>query len=539
MIQKKIDHTIYKRRLLLIEKNLKLRTELSTFLSHNFKISVANSIEQAIKMLNKDSFYFSIITNINLHPDDFSLMDGFTFVRHVQSLYVKIPVIVYTPSLHPLATIESQNCGAFKILDLSHPDFRKSLIDAIRAAINILLKKLYFSNSTKHSARIKETLSSIPLVTPISWNCLDENLYNSFYNADTNNMYRYANNWAYICQAARYNGHKFFNGSCLITIATDNVTSDDDIQFYLMNPTGKSSVKKTLELACCLKKFSGKPVIIKKITKLQAEQLLKSEYCKELAKPDSSNLEDYYDDIHPQIVVNLKAFMNYLTPEKKYISHIGLPLKKISERGLFVKKYNRPKAPDIFKVQEKRIFQVEIPDKIVKFRYTLKKFSQRNIVTKPIRPELFDDFIDVVVKWKRTYIRRYEEEGRFEKIPENDDYYISPYFPIFEYYSKNVNNCKALSYIVYVDDVPVGFSFLGQISTHCMGMYANICDTDFDGLSEYMIYTNLSRAYWLDYKYVNLGGTEHERLYRFYNKFKLSYGDAKSFELKTKYLIYE
>ena len=138
--------------------------------------------------------------------------------------------------------------------------------------------------------------------------------------------------------------------------------------------------------------ISGKPVIIKKVSKVQEDYLLESTHCK-LLQPKSNKLKDQFDDIHPQVVVNLKAFMSHLTSHELY-----------------------------------------------NFQRHLKQFSQRNYIMKTIEPELFDDFWDVILKWKRTFIRRYEEHSEFTDIPQDDDYYINPYFPIFEYYCRNIDN---------------------------------------------------------------------------------------------------
>ena len=72
-----------------------------------------------------------------------------------------------------------------------------------------------------------------------------------------------------------------------------------------------------------------------------------------------------------------------------------------------------------------------------------------------------------------------------------------------------------------------------------MGMYANLGDTDYEGIAEFMLYQNLTKAFWSGYKYVNLGGTESKYLYNFYKRLKLDSGNEESLEIETNNLIYE
>ena len=48
-----------------------------------------------------------------------------------------------------------------------------------------------------------------------------------------------------------------------------------------------------------------------------------------------------------------------------------------------------------------------------------------------------------------------------------------------------------------------------------MGMFANLGDTDYEGLYKFVLYQKLTMAHWARYNYVNLGGTESKHLYEF------------------------
>ena len=152
---------------------------------------------------------------------------------------------------------------------------------------------------------------------------------------------------------------------------------------------------------------------------------------------------------------------------------------------------------------------------------------------------MFEDFLDIVYKWKRSFITRYAQRQEFTDIPQHDNYYISPYFPLFEYFSKKVEHQNIISSIIYVDDIPVGCSLLDSVSPICMAMYANLADTDYVGLAEFMLHHNIERAYWAGYKYLNLGGTESQFLYDFYKHYAVNTENEKSTEIRTNYLIYE
>ncbi|MBN2008288.1 hypothetical protein JW960_02955 [candidate division KSB1 bacterium] len=487
---------LFKNPVLLIEGDNHTRSELTTFLQQNFEVTKAASVEQAIRKMERCSAFFAIITNMNLHQSEHFLMDGLSIVRYAQCLpSIPIPTIVYSYTLHPLAEREAHAIGAYKLLDQSDPDFKSKLIHSLFSIVKINTKKINYEVSNADSIIVKSLLRNFSYVKPIQWNSIDENLYNSFFRIDTQSHFRYANSWAYVCQAARENGYKYFNGNCLITLIADRHLVNQNLQFTIINPLGTSSVRNTIELASKLKQISGNPVILKKIAPKQIRYYLETKHCQLIQHPRSTRLEDQFDDIHPQVIVNLNAFINNLTSNRK----------------------------------------------LVNFQRNLKKFSQRNHTTQTIQPELFDHFLEVVRKWKQSFIKRYESRTvpEFTDIPHDDDYYLSPYFPIFEYYSRYVNNKDILSSLVYVDNIPVGFSFLSNVSPTCMGMYANIGDTDVEGLAEFMLYQNLTKAYWSGYKYVNLGGTESHYLYEFYRKLKLDYGVEKSFEIYSRYLVFE
>ena len=497
-----LSNKIIKKKLLFVEPNEELLHEMGRMLRPLYQIIPCKSLKNAVQRMKNYADYATIISNANLHPKDHSLINGLSLVRMSQTATPPVPIILYTDDVNPIVKIEAQNYGTFKLLDQSKPEFKKNLIEAVNYSIKIQNWKLTQFYDLQNNDQIRTAFKEIPKLKPISWNYAEENLYNSFFesrSSDPYDPYRYANSWAYICQAARNNGHKFFDGSCLITIATENDPVKNDVQFVIINPLGRGAVKKTLDIAGKLKTISGNPVIIKKISSEQEEYFLLSSRCRILPKPLSKRLVDQYDDIHPQVVVNLKAFINNLTLSKKSINN---------------------------KWKEKN------------FNRNLKKFSRENYTIKTTAPELFEDFLEVVLKWKRSFMKRYTLHGEFTDIPEDDRYYIDPYFPIFDYFSKNIDNRNTISSLIYVDNIPVGFSFLSRVSKICVGMYANIGDTNYEGLAEFMLYQNLTKAYWAGYKYVNLGGTESRYLYDFYRKLKLEAPNAESFEIKSDYLVY-
>lgn len=484
-------HTkIHKKSILLLEPGAGSAADLERILKPLFSVAVCARIEDATHSLRSAHKFDVILGNLNLNEKDHALLDGLAIVRYAQFTQPMLPVIIYSTNSNLLTQPEVQKSGAFKLLDRTQPDFKKQLLNAINYAIKITNWKKKYECSKRDTDVVPGLLSQIKYVFPIEWHGYDENLYNCFFIADTHGIYNYSNSWAYICQAARNNGHKFFNGSCLITICTDTVPDSEDFQFVIINPLGQHAVKRTLELAGTLKTISQRTVLIKKISGTQEKLLLQSGKCK-IHQPATNRLAEQFDDIHPQVVVNLKAFIYHLTTEKLY-----------------------------------------------SFQVNLKRFSQRNYMLKTLAPELFDDFWDVVLKWKRSFIRRYEERGEFSAIPHNDDYYMNPYFPLFEYYASRTDNKNTLASLVYVDNVPVGFSLLSRVSAQCMGMYANLGDTGYEGIAEFMLYQNLTKAYWSGYKFVNLGGTESRYLYEFYKRLHVSNGVSKSWEIKSNYLVY-
>lgn len=502
------------KKILLVENDKDIANAISNFLRLDYTVDMSYNVLDASKRLQNRA-YQAVVTNTNLNSSDYSLLDGLSLARMAQNLSCPVSTILYTEDINPVLQAQISCTSVLKLLDLFKPTFQSELLQALRCAFSIIEWKSVFTKSKVNNS-ILDHISSIDDVSPIHWNGRDEILYNSFFDSYPYGQFCYANSWAYICQAARINGFKFFDGYTLITIAVE-VNETGETKISIINPMGKSTIKKTLALAEKLTSISD-TIIFKKVSDEQVDYFLNSGKCKVCEQPKSGRLIDYYDDIYPQVVVNLKAFLAQLN------SHFKL------------RKDNK-----------------WIRSRLYTFRNNMKRIHNLNYTIETTRPELFEDFLHIVYRWKSSFIKRYRTRKKyreFDEIPTDDAYYIEPYFSLFDYFAKAIDNKNTISIIVYLEGVPVGFSLLSRVSNECMGLYANIGDTDYTGLAEFMLYQNLSKAYWSGYKYVNLGGTESRSLYNFYRKLKLDVpGTAakdnpkslvnRSFEIRTKYLTFQ
>jgi hypothetical protein len=390
--------------------------------------------------------------------------DGLSLLRYARTQGILAPFILLAEFKDDYLSCESDHYNVFDFLYKGAADFHTRLIESLRVAAEF--HQYHLQRQTNNSA-ISEKLCAIPNITPIKWDYIDANLYEAFFEIDGKlNQFCYANSWAYICQAARKNGHKFFDGNSLITITAQE--KDEGVQFEIIRPLGQYAAKKAFMLAQQLKKHTKLPIILKRLEPAQSKSLLERG-CRVLEQPQTKRLEDYFDDIHPQVVLDLNAFLGSL----------NLP-------------------------------------QMAWFRKGLRQFANNNYTIKDLKPHLFTDVRQVLAEWKKSLISRYTRRDEFSSVPEDDAYYFDPYLPFVEHFGRSTKREADIATIIYVDDVPAGFSFLARVSDSCLAMYANVADTKHKGISYFMLYQNFLRALWSGYSFVNLGGTEASTLYDFY-----------------------
>lgn len=454
-----------KAEVLVVENDPNYRRHYRNILRQHFRPRMTTS-ERGRTALNRTSVV-AVVANCRTRHGEHLAMDGFSLLRYARAQGNVVPFIFLADAIDDDLLAEADHHGAFEVIRKGQADFSSRLLKSLYVAADYYT---YQKQRQQRHAALCQALGQIPHVSSINWDSRDEGLYDAFFEIDSrSNKFCYANSWPYICQAARRNGHKFFDGKTLITIeATER--NDGSYEFGLIRPLGQQAAKKAYELAITLKSLTKRPIIF---TRLEPEQFnnLLQRGCRVLENPATGNLEDYFDDIHPQVVVDLN----------KFVLNLSLP-------------------------------------EMAWFRRGLRQFTKENYTIQDLQPSHYQEVRDVLVRWKRSFVGRYKKKPDFTTIPLDDSYYFDPYLPFVEYFGRTSQRKKKIATIFYADNNPVGFSFLVRVSECCMAMYANVGDTYFDGLANFMLYQNFLRAFWAGYTHINLGGTETKSMYEFYHK---------------------
>lgn len=454
-----------KTKILIVENDLDNRRLYRKILRRHFRMRTTTSPRG--KSAIRENGIAAVVANCRTRQGEQVTMEGFSLLRYARAQGHFLPFIFLADAMDDDLLAEADHHGAFEVIHKGQADFSAKLIKCLQAAAEFCE---YQKQRHHRPTSLSQALCQIPHMSPINWDSRDEGLYEAFFEIDSrSNKYCYANSWLYICQAARRNGHKFFDGKTLITIEAA-IKDDGSYQFTIIRPVGQQAAKKAFELATALKALTPHPIIF---ARLEPEQFknLQQRGCQILSNPGTGNLEDYFDDIHPQVVVDLNKF----------------------------------------------VFNLNLPE-MAWFRRGLRQFNKKNYTVQDLQPSQYQEIRNILARWKRSFVGRYERKSDFKTIPFNNDYYFDPYLPFVEHFGHASQRNQNIATIFYVDQTPVGFSFLASVSDCCMAMYANIGDTYFDGLAKFMLYQNFLRAFWAGYTHINLGGTEAQSLYEFYHK---------------------
>jgi len=313
-----------------------------------------------------------------------------------------------------------------------------------------------------------ERLLEIENISPITE--ADEELYECFFKLEcernlNENLYIYGNSWAYILQATRYYPFKYHDKCSLISFTVRN---GDRTTFEIIRPLGENVVDQCDWLTKRLSSSFNSNVFLRKLTPNQRKALIKRGF-KEIKEWDTNKLCELPDDVWPQSVCDLK---------------------------------------DIVLLKGKRF---------AKLRLAINRFKKYKCRIACFRPELKTDAEEAIRRWKEDFVKRYKKTGL--ELPCENNYYLDPYLVFTTKFAHKVDSKNYISLIIYVEEQPVGFSFLGKTSETCVALYANICDTQYHGLSEFCAWQSFINAYEAGFSFVNLGGSETLSLFKFYQKF--------------------
>ncbi len=300
----------------------------------------------------------------------------------------------------------------------------------------------------------------------------DEGLYEKFFQTDSIIApFSYGNSWAYICQAARDNPYKYFDGKTLLTITS---SSNPKNPIRIVRPIGENTVDTIATFCNSLRSNTNRSILL---CKLRHEDYISLKY-RGFEDPvwNLASLEHLPDDIYPQPICTLN---NYF--KRGEISLEGRKLAKLRGKIARVKSYT-----DEFKLH-------------------------------PLSPMNTGDAKHVIKTWKSSFVKRYSKRSII--LPKESGYYSDPYTNIITRFSTRIDNERYFSLVCYANNIPVGFSFLGRISDIAVAQYVNVCGNFYKGLSEYLALSTFLLAFRAGYEYVNMGGSETETLFKYNQKF--------------------
>lgn len=141
-----------KKRILIVEDAIDYRLQLARYLSQEYEIMEAGSLEEALLFLNKKTLPDIIVTDIRLDDGDINNRDGLILLDKIKKLQSNIPVIVMTAYGESQLIVfpesgkskDARSLGAFDVI--SKPFKLSQLEDLIEAAISSrvnLKKKIY------------------------------------------------------------------------------------------------------------------------------------------------------------------------------------------------------------------------------------------------------------------------------------------------------------------------------------------------------------------------------------------------------------
>ncbi len=151
-------------------------------------------------------------------------------------------------------------------------------------------------------------------------------------------------------------------------------------------------------------------------------------------------------------------------------------------------------------------------------RYHVKRFKRENDwKLLPLTPERRVDAMTVHADWSRDYRKRH---ARFIQADPSNGHSVDLHRR-FILDPQNIYNAKdLLSFVLYANERPCGFSLLERVSRTCVGLYSSIAASNKNGISETLILESLREAHEAGYRHANLGGSEFSSLHRFKLKFE-------------------
>lgn len=271
---------------------------------------------------------------------------------------------------------------------------------------------------------------------------------------------RYSSSWLYTLRAARDElgklSFKFSHKKLLFTISKrKNV-------IYIGKPFGLSedNIDEFFKVIDYLRRTNKESILVKKLSPEFGSKIRKEFDCREDFEAHSTLFED---EAYPEKIVDLNNLF-----ETKYSNIIkakplrrGVNRYKNSSGAFTMKSFDNED-----KIDSNLIFKV------------LEKVSRKNIDKKLAYSSLLNYVISTKNRNSRIILRIYHTENKFH-----------------------------------------GLYLLEKLSQDSLGFYCGLTSIEYPGLTEYLDYLVLQEAFLNGYRWVNLGGSETEGVYKYNKKF--------------------
>lgn len=294
------------------------------------------------------------------------------------------------------------------------------------------------------------------------------------YFASSDDAESYENSWAFVAQETRAGGWTLETKGALLTAT---IKSPDSPFVFMLPPIWDRNTASALEVAHTmlgaagpLARLTGRRIIARKMPSDLYGAMHKATGCVTVEPRTFTCSNDVPEDIYPQVVVPTDTTLQ------------GARFMRL--RG-HIHSFVRTCAP----------------------------------VVRQLAADNIEDVRSLVASWRKDYDDRVLGQGRvFDVDRLSAD--GSAYTYLAERFAHRVDGKRYISFLVYTaSGHPVGFGFAVRLSPTTAALYGSLTATEYRGASEFLITTMFEQLAEVGVRYLNMGGSETEGLFRFKSKF--------------------
>jgi hypothetical protein len=305
-----------------------------------------------------------------------------------------------------------------------------------------------------------------------SWSLInerDEEIYREFSAKAELDEFSYERNWAFLTQETRHLGLKRITQDAMWFAV---IRYDESPYVFVFPPVGRGRyrARDVRAIDSELRELAGRRVIFRKVNDQHFAEIMQLQEARSVDASVFTDARDVPEDVKPQVVVGVDAS----------VARAGGHFMQVRNHIRRFTEDQRPKA------------------------VRLSKSNPRDVHT-------------LVARWNdegRAHFRSMEDAG-LEEAPAN----AGAYTIFAERFAERVDDVNYFGRIVYVGDEPAGFVFAGRTSPQSAGLYGSMSLTKFRGASEFLLSCILTDLQAAGVRYLNMGGSETDQLFRFKSKF--------------------